>query len=162
MNVHMKTTDQSEFLVDLAGELHGALVAKITAYIRADQPTREQIRADALNRFTAAGLITPAEKQQLASLTDTVIARDKPPHDSIGAVQTFASAQRNASPIVKVMVKIAEDSLRTPGITFGAVAHADVDGALVGGILAFELTKGAGTIAGMVAGAAAASIAQAL
>jgi hypothetical protein len=152
-----------------AGKVHSAFFDKIREFLDADDQKRAKMKADALEGLEQAGLISTSEKSDLASLTDTVIRQDKLVEESLSEIRSIARKllDRDASPHASIVAAIAVDSLEkilsNPGPQpRGEVAHADVDGALVGGILGFELGGGPwGSAAGMLLGGAAASIAKA-
>jgi len=169
MQTHQIDVSSQFSLAVNAGRIHGAKFDRIKELLDADARRRAEMKAQAIEGLTRAAMISAADGQILASLTDTVITRDKPVQNSLSEARDIARKLRDvkASPHALIVAAIAVDSLEKvvahPGPQpRGDVAHADVEGALVGGILGLELAGPVGCAAGMLCGGAAASIAQAI
>ena len=154
-------------IAENAGRIHGAVCERIGAYLRSND--RTEIARHALDGLVRHKLISEKEKAILGSLTATVITTQRSVNIIEPELREIAHKMRSegATPAALTVVGIAIDSVERLAAQNGpnsrnAVAHADVEGAIVGGIFGFELGGPVGAGVGMLAGGAASSVAEAL
>lgn len=145
------------------GELHGLAVRKLKPIREGAANWNEKANAQ-LDYLERKGAITAADKVTLTSVMTGLDRADESRLANLTELHHELIDRSDSSPLAIVIAGVAVNSvsLEQSFVTFGAVAHADVDGALVGGILGVEVGGPWGLLIGGVAGGAGASIAQAL
>jgi uncharacterized protein DUF1843 len=160
-------------LADMAGNIHGQFFTRILQLRTLTRSQRSAEARRALDELRAKGHLSQAEADHVKQILDSVSDTRRSDPEIADTIRRAASTNISAgtSPLARAITNIALDSIgravergRPPGAPQTGddpVAHADVEGAIVGAILGSEVPA-LGTVAGGILGGLASSIAEAI
>lgn len=170
---HRVTADLDQRFADEAGAIHGLFFERFLASRAAARSQRSADARSALDALRAKGHLPPADADHVARILSLVSDASKTDPEIAASIDAAADElrRRTASPLAIAITNIALDSIHravrkgrpptAPPTGDDPVAHADVEGGIVGAILGSEV-PGLGTVFGGLLGASLSSLAEAL